>query len=93
MARILEEDMKTSKKKTSKHGRSSTESMIQALMKKEIPSKKPTGFLFLFLSTLSSSCKQQRRRHKCLLDVQTSQGKIFLEFQCSQVACIACIAL
>ena len=32
-----------------------TESMIQTIKKEEIPSKKPTGFLFLFFSTLSSS--------------------------------------
>ena len=46
----------------------------------ELQNKKPAGFLFLFLSTLSSSYKHQRRRPRGLFEVRTSQGKIFLRF-------------
>ena len=56
------------------------------------PSKKPTGFLFLIFSTLSSSGKHQGRRPRGLCDERTSQGKIFTVLQCFHDTCIACIA-
>ena len=55
--------------------------------RKRTSSKKSTGFLFLFLSTLSSSCRHQRRRYGGLIDDQTSKGEIFPMFPC----CLYCM--